>query len=97
MTSMPRRARLLVAFVLVALVATGCRYTTHLHLPDGQAVSSRILWSDGSLLTRVHGVEDRDPVTLGAMAKVLPRAVIAIEDAVSIELEVIEWRDGLKR
>ena len=80
MTPMSRRARLLIAFVLVALVATSCRYTTHLRLPDEQAVSSRILWSDGSLLTRVHGVEDRDPVTLGAMAKVLPRAVIAIED-----------------
>ena len=80
MTPMSRRARLLIAFVLVALVATSCRYTTHLRLPDEQAVSSRILWSDGTLLTRVHGVEDRDPVSLGAMAKVLPRAVIAIED-----------------
>jgi penicillin-binding protein 1A len=77
---MSRRGRLLIALVLVALVAASCRYTTHLRLPDEQAVSSRILWSDGTLLTRVHGVEDRDPVTLDAMAKVLPRAVIAIED-----------------
>ena len=44
-------------------------------------MSSRILWGDGSLLTRVHGVEDRDPVTLAEMAPTLPRAVIAIEDA----------------
>jgi penicillin-binding protein 1A len=80
MTVMSRRCRLLIALVLVALVATSCRYTTHLRLPDEQAVSSRILWSDGTLLTRVHGIEDRDPVTLEAMAKVLPRAVIAIED-----------------
>jgi penicillin-binding protein 1A len=78
MTAMSRRCA--IVLVLVALVATGCRYTTHLRLPDEQAVSSRILWADGSLLTRVHGVEDRDPVTLGQMAKVLPRAVIAIED-----------------
>jgi penicillin-binding protein 1A len=80
MVVMPRRARLLIALVLVALVAASCRYTTHLRLPDDQAVSSRILWDDGSLMTRVHGVEDRDPVTLDRMAKVLPRAVIAIED-----------------
>lgn len=63
------------------LVVSSCRYTSHLHLPDEQAVSSRILWGDGTLLTRVHGVEDRDPVKLADMAKVLPRAVIAIEDS----------------
>jgi penicillin-binding protein 1A len=78
MTVMSRRS--VIALVLAALVATGCSYTTHLRLPDEQAVSSRILWDDGTLLTRVHGVEDRDPVALGAMARVLPRAVIAIED-----------------
>ena len=60
MTGMSRRARSLIALVLVALVAASCRYTTHLRLPDEQAVSSRILWADGSLLTRVHGIEDRD-------------------------------------
>lgn len=79
--SVPRRLRPLVALVLLALVAASCRYTTQLKLPDEQAVSSRILWSDGSLLTRVHGAEDRDPVKLAQMAETLPRAVIAIEDA----------------
>ena len=80
---MTRRAnsRWFVAFVAAMLVATGCRYTTQLHLPSEQAVSSRILWGDGTLLTRVHGVEDRDPVKLAEMAKALPRAVIAIEDS----------------
>lgn len=78
---MTPRLRLLGVLVLTALVAASCRYTAHLKLPDEQAVSSRILWSDGSLLTRVHGVEDRDPVKLEAMAKTLPRAVIAIEDS----------------
>lgn len=78
---MTRRGRLLVALVLAMLVVSSCRYTSHLHLPDEQAVSSRILWGDGTLLTRVHGVEDRDPVKLADMAKVLPRAVIAIEDS----------------
>ena len=44
-------------------------------------MSSQVLWGDGTLLTRVHGVEDRDPVKLADMATVLPKAVIAIEDA----------------
>lgn len=78
---MTRRGRIFVALVVAMLVVSSCRYTSHLHLPDEQAVSSRILWSDGTLLTRVHGVEDRDPVKLADMAKVLPRAVIAIEDS----------------
>ncbi len=78
---MTRRTRSLIALVFVALITVSCSYTTHVRLPDEQAVSSRILWSDGSLLTRVHGVEDRDPVKLAEMAKILPRAVIAIEDA----------------
>ena len=77
----PGRRRWLVALVVVMVVANACRYTSHLHLPTEQAVSSRILWGDGTLLTRVHGVEDRDPVKLADMAKVLPRAVIAIEDS----------------
>ncbi len=79
--TVPHRLRPLVALVLLALVAASCRYTTNLKLPDEQAVSSRILWSDGTLLTRVHGAEDRDPVKLAQMAPTLPRAVIAIEDA----------------
>lgn len=78
---MTRRTPLLIALVFVALVTASCSYTAHVRLPDEQAVSSRILWSDGTLLTRVHGVEDRDPVKLAEMAEVLPRAVIAIEDS----------------
>ncbi len=78
---MTPRGRFLAAFVVAVLAVTGCQYTSHLKLPDEQAVSSRVLWGDGSLLTRIHGVEDRDPVKLAAMAKVLPKAVVAIEDA----------------
>ena len=66
--------------VATALVASGCRYTSDLRLPDHQAESSQVLWSDGSLLTTLHGVEDRQPVTLAAMAPSLPKAVVAIED-----------------
>jgi penicillin-binding protein 1A len=72
--------RLLVALVAVGLVATACRYTSRLPLPTQQAVSSQILWADGSVLTTLHDAEDRDPVTLAQMAPTLPKAVVAIED-----------------
>jgi penicillin-binding protein 1A len=64
----------------VVLVATGCSYTSDLHLPDRQAESSQVLWSDGTLMTTLHGAEDRRPVALAAMAPSLPKAVVAIED-----------------
>jgi penicillin-binding protein 1A len=64
----------------VALVAGGCSYTSDLRLPDRQAESSQVLWADGSLMTTLHGVEDRQPVALAMMAPSLPKAVVAIED-----------------
>src|SRR5664279_645734 len=75
-----RRSVGLCVLVALGLIASGCRYTSDLHLPDHQAASSQVLWSDGSLLTTLHGVEDRQPVTLTAMAPTLPKAVVAIED-----------------
>jgi penicillin-binding protein 1A len=64
----------------VVLLAAGCSYTSDLRLPDRQAESSQVLWADGSLMTTLHGVEDRQPVALAAMAPSLPKAVVAIED-----------------
>ncbi len=84
MTDMTRRGvrtRTVAVLILAALVFSSCRYTSQIRLPDDLAVSSRILWNDGTLLTRVHGVEDRDPISLDEMAPTLPKAVIAIEDA----------------
>ncbi len=66
--------------VALGLIASGCRYTSDLRLPEHQAQSSQVLWSDGTLLTTLHGVEDRSPVTLKEMAPSLPTAVVAIED-----------------
>lgn len=79
---MMRVRRSVVVCVLVAgsLIASGCRYTSDLRLPDHQAESSHVLWSDGALLTTLHGVEDREPVALDAMAPSLPKSVVAIED-----------------
>jgi penicillin-binding protein 1A len=75
-----RRAGLGALALAVVLLAAGCSYTSDLRLPDHQAESSQVLWSDGSLMTTLHGVEDRQPVALGAMAPSLPAAVVAIED-----------------
>jgi penicillin-binding protein 1A len=66
--------------VAVAVLVAGCSYTSDLRLPDHQAVSTQVLWADGSLMTTLHGVEDRQPVALDAMAPNLPKAVVAIED-----------------
>ncbi len=71
---------MLCVMIAVTLVAAGCRYTSDLRLPDDQAVSSQVLWSDGSLLTTLHAQEDREPVSLAQMSPSLPKAVVAIED-----------------
>ena len=58
----------------------GCRYTSDLRLPDDQAVSSQVLWADGTPADHAPRREDREPVALAAMAPSLPKAVVAIED-----------------
>ena len=74
-------SRLAAPLVVVVAVTTGCSYTTELSLPKEQAISSEILYADGSQMTRMHAEEDREPVALLDMGSVLPKAVIAIEDA----------------
>jgi hypothetical protein len=54
-----RRPVLVCVLAVVAVIAAGCRYTSDLRLPDDQAVSSQVLWSDGTLLTTLHAEEDR--------------------------------------
>ncbi len=79
-----------------ALIASGCRYTSDLRLPQHQAVSSQVLWSDGSLLTTLHGVQDRQPVALSAMAPDLPKAVVAIEDERFFDHDGVDARGILR-
>ena len=88
----------MVVGVLVAgsLIAAGCRYTSDLRLPEHQAASSEVLWSDGSLLTTLHGVEDRQPVALGAMAPTFPTAVVAIEDQRFFDHDGVDARGMLR-
>ncbi|MGZ4737197.1 MAG: transglycosylase domain-containing protein [Acidimicrobiia bacterium] len=90
--------RSVVVSVLVAgsLLAAGCRYTSDLRLPEHQAVSSQVLWSDGTLMTTLHGVEDRQPVALSAMARTLPTAVVAIEDQRFFDHDGVDARGVLR-
>jgi penicillin-binding protein 1A len=91
-----RRSVVLGMLLTVTVVASGCSYTSDLRLPKDQAVSSQVLWSDGSLLTTLHGVEDRQPVALDAMAPTLPTAVVAIEDERFFDHDGVDAR-GLVR
>ena len=77
---MPRRA-LSVVLVVLALGAPGCAWTTAA-LPAGSpaAESSQIFAADGTLVTTLHGGENRDVVPLARIPRRLQDAVVAIED-----------------
>jgi membrane peptidoglycan carboxypeptidase len=45
------------------------------------AVRSQVFASDGSLLATLHGVENRDPVSLSEMPETIRNAVLSVEDA----------------
>jgi membrane peptidoglycan carboxypeptidase len=91
------RGRAVLCVVISAtLLAAGCRYTSDLRLPDDQAVSSQVLWSDGTLLTTLHAEEDREPVALSAMAPSLPKAVVAIEDQRFFDHDGVDARGVLR-
>lgn len=75
--------RLVLAAVALALVATGCSYTPVTIVPEipESAQSSAIYASDGTLLTTLHGEENRVNVTYEDLPPHLVDAVVAIEDA----------------
>lgn len=75
--------RFLVAFFALALVATACSYTPVTIVPElpENAQSSAIYASDGTLLTTLHGEENRINVTFEQLPDHLVEAVVSIEDA----------------
>jgi penicillin-binding protein 1A len=91
-----RRPAVICVVIVAALVAAGCRYTSDLQLPDDQAVSSQVLWSDGTLLTTLHSQEDREPVPLSQMGPSLPKAVVAIEDERFFDHDGVDARGVLR-
>ena len=65
-----------------ALLAAGCSYTPTDVVPEipANAQSSMIFAADGSLITTLHGPENRIEVPLAQIPDIVQRAVIDIED-----------------
>lgn len=80
---MGRMRRLLTCLAAFGLVATACSYTPITIAPElpTTAQSSAIYASDGTLLTNLHGEENRVNVRFEQMPPHLIDAVVAIEDA----------------
>src|SRR5262245_33168570 len=74
--------RVVVAAVVAALLAAACSYTTTDVVPTipANAQSSNIYAADGTLITTLHGPQNRVEVKLDNISLALQNAVIAIED-----------------
>lgn len=74
--------RLAPLLVVLLVVGAACSYRSRVVRPelDENALSSRIYASDGSLLTVLHGEENRENVEYASIPRVLVDAVVAIED-----------------
>ncbi|MDY7106413.1 MAG: PBP1A family penicillin-binding protein [Actinomycetota bacterium] len=74
--------RLVPLLLLVLVVGAACSYRSRVVRPqlDENALSSRIYAADGSLLTVLHGEENRENVGYEQMPQVLVDAVVAVED-----------------
>src|SRR3954467_4948671 len=74
--------RALVVAVVCAVLAAGCAYTPTEITPKipENAQSSKIYAADGTLITTLHGPQNRLEVTLDRIPVLVQQAVIAIED-----------------
>lgn len=81
MKTSPRKPRLFLALMLLALSAVSCLKPPQIEEPDATVVPlrSRILAADGSLLATLF-IENRDPVSLDDVPASMKDAVIAAED-----------------
>jgi penicillin-binding protein 1A len=81
---LPRARRLGLAGLALALAAGACvkmpSLDEALAKAQHQAETSKIYAADGTLITELHAEENREPIPLDQMPKVLQDAVIAIED-----------------
>ena len=64
----------------VAAIAFSARFSTHVRLPP-LARRSVVYAADGSVITVLHAVEDREPVPLSHISPTLVHAVVDTEDA----------------
>src|SRR5947209_12382116 len=75
--------RRLIAVLVVVLVAAACSYTppkVDVAVPT-LAQSTKIYAADGTVLTTLQADENREDVRLDDLPKLVPDAVVAIEDA----------------
>src|SRR6516225_3597873 len=82
MKIMRRFAVAIACAVAGAALATGCSYTPTTVVPQipANAQSSKIFAADGTLITTLHGPENRIEVPLDRISQRMQQAVIAIED-----------------
>jgi penicillin-binding protein 1A len=88
------------AFLLLAVLTAGaCSWETpplKSTVPAPLAESSRILAADGSVVTALHGEENRETVPLARMPVALRQAVVAIEDERFWEHKGVDTRSVLR-
>jgi len=82
MKIMRRFAAAIAYAVAAAALAAGCSYTPTPVVPQipANAQSSKIFAADGTLITTLHGPENRIEVPLTRISQPMQQAVIAIED-----------------
>ena len=94
-----RRALAALGCTTLVVAATGaCSYTTT-SLEPTQTVTrqtSKVLAADGTLLTTLHGEENRETVPLSEIPKALRDAVVAIEDERFWEHKGVDLRATLR-
>lgn len=77
-----RRGSMIAVVALLCVGTVACSYRTREIVPTiaPNAQSSRVYAADGTLITTLHGEENREELPLTAIPKQLQDAVIAIED-----------------
>jgi penicillin-binding protein 1A len=80
------------------VAVSACSYTSPSLEPARSVTlqSSKVLAADGSVLTTLHGEENRETVTLARIPKVLRDAVVAIEDERFWEHRGVDLRATLR-
>jgi penicillin-binding protein 1A len=91
-------ARTWAVAALLAVTATGCVRAIPVDpsVLGGQAATTSVYAADGTLLTMLHAEEDRSPLTLAQLPKVLRDAVVAAEDRRFYEHKGVDVR-GIAR
>ncbi len=95
---MHRRPRTVILAVAALTTVGACSYTTRDLAPDipTNAQSSKVFAADGSVLTVLHGEQNREEIPLARIPKHLQDAVVAIEDERFWEHKGVDLRAVLR-